>query len=371
MRVLMTTNTVGDRWTYAVELTAALAPHGIEVVLAAMGPPPSTEQRRRVARLAHAKLECRVGQLEWKSDPRDVDSSREWLQQIAVREGVRLLHANTFVHAPLGPGLPTIVVGHACVSSWFAAVRRCPAPPEFDEYRARVRRSLAAADVVVAPTHAMMDALREHYGPLGRTRVIANGMHLAGFRPARKLPIVLSTGRPWDEAKNVGTLARAAALLPWEVIVVGEARHPDGSLRRLDGVRVLGTLPPALLATWLGRAAIFAAPARYEPFGLGVLEAGASGCALVLGDIPSLREIWGEAATYVPPDDAGALAFAIGRLIGDAARWVRMARAARARALRLTAACMAAAYRGLYDEFGASARAPRFRARTPSAPLEA
>ncbi len=31
-------------------------------------------------------------------------------------------------------------------------------------------------------------------------------------------------------------------------------------------------------------------PARYEPFGLSVLEAALSGCALVLGDIPSLRE---------------------------------------------------------------------------------
>src|SRR5207244_2094865 len=52
------------------------------------------------------------------------------------------------------------------------------------------------------------------------------------------------------------------------------------------------------------RAAIFAAPARYEPFGLGILEAAASGCALVLGDIPSLRENWEGAAVFVPPGDA-------------------------------------------------------------------
>ena len=38
-------------------------------------------------------------------------------------------------------------------------------------------------------------------------------------------------------------------------------------------------------------------------FGFSVLEAALSGCALVLGDIPSLREIWGDAALFVPPDD--------------------------------------------------------------------
>jgi glycosyltransferase involved in cell wall biosynthesis len=360
----MTTDTVGGVWTYAVELTAALAPHGIEVVLAAMGPELGLEQRSQAARLTNARLEFRAGPLEWMTDPwTDVDASREWLHELAVREGVRLVHANTFAHCPLVPELPTIVVGHSCVASWFAAVRGCEAPPEFDEYRRRVRRSLAAADVVVAPTYAMMDALREHYGPLGRTRVISNGRRLGGFRPARKLPIVISAGRLWDDGKNVATLARAATILPWEVFVAGDARHPDGGQQRLEGVHALGALPSAVLATWLGRAAIYAAPARYEPFGLGVLEAASSGCALVLGDIASLREVWGDAATYVPPDDAGALAFAIGRIIGDSARWVRMAKAARARALRMTGACMAASYRGLYDEFGASARAPHITAR--------
>jgi glycogen(starch) synthase len=47
-------------------------------------------------------------------------------------------------------------------------------------------------------------------------------------------------------------------------------------------------------------------PARYEPFGLSVLEAALSGCALVLGDIASLREVWGGAACYVRPGDSRA-----------------------------------------------------------------
>jgi glycosyltransferase involved in cell wall biosynthesis len=54
-------------------------------------------------------------------------------------------------------------------------------------------------------------------------------------------------------------------------------------------------------------AAIFVAPAVYEPFGLSVAEAAASGCALVVSDVPSMRELWGDAALFVAPRDTVAL----------------------------------------------------------------
>jgi glycosyltransferase involved in cell wall biosynthesis len=82
----------------------------------------------------------------------------------------------------------------------------------------------------------------------------------------------------------------------------------------------------------MSRAAIYALPARYEPFGLSVLEAGLAGCALVLGDIPSLREHWDRAALFVPPDDSAALVHAIRLLIEDESRRHMLQRQARSRA---------------------------------------
>ena len=79
-------------------------------------------------------------------------------------------------------------------------------------------------------------------------------------------------------------------------------------------------------------AAIYALPARYEPFGLSVLEAAQHGCALVLGDIDSLRENWDGAALFVDPDDAGALAASWARLAAHPTRAGRAGRAGRARA---------------------------------------
>ena len=86
------------------------------------------------------------------------------------------------------------------------------------------------------------------------------------------------------------------------------------------------------MADLLARAAVFAAPARYEPFGLGVLEAARSGCALVLADIATFRELWDGAAHFVAPDDAREWARALEELAQQPARRAALAAAARLRA---------------------------------------
>ena len=69
----------------------------------------------------------------------------------------------------------------------------------------------------------------------------------------------------------------------------------------------------AHVARHLARQPIFVSTALYEPFGLAVLEAAQAGCALVLSDIPTFRELWDGAARFVPARDDGALACAIER----------------------------------------------------------
>jgi glycosyltransferase involved in cell wall biosynthesis len=112
----------------------------------------------------------------------------------------------------------------------------------------------------------------------------------------------------------------------------------------------LGQLSQAEIRDWLARASIFVLPARYEPFGLAALEAGLAGCALVLGDIPSLREVWGEAALFVPPEQPAALAAALHALTRDAPRRESFAQRARARALQFTTERMVQGYLRLYTQ---------------------
>jgi glycosyltransferase involved in cell wall biosynthesis len=98
------------------------------------------------------------------------------------------------------------------------------------------------------------------------------------------------------------------------------------------------------LAGWLGRASIYALPARYEPFGLSALEAALSGCALVLGEIPSLREVWGDAACYAPPGDTAALEETLLELIRNEALRREIASRAGRRALAYAPERMAQGY---------------------------
>jgi glycosyltransferase involved in cell wall biosynthesis len=98
------------------------------------------------------------------------------------------------------------------------------------------------------------------------------------------------------------------------------------------------------------RAAIFVSPARYEPFGLTVLEAAQAGCALVLSDIATFREIWNGAALFVGPDDADAMAAVLNRLIADPRLRSRLSAAARKRARRYSAQRMAQNTARVYRE---------------------
>jgi glycosyltransferase involved in cell wall biosynthesis len=99
----------------------------------------------------------------------------------------------------------------------------------------------------------------------------------------------------------------------------------------------------------MSTAPVYALPALYEPFGLSVLEAALSGCALVLGDIPSLRELWTDAAMFVAPRDDEALTWALNSLVDNVAQRQAFAFLARAKATQFGPRRMAAGYFGAYE----------------------
>lgn len=355
-KVLMTADTVGGVWIYALELARGLAEQGIEVALATMGSPINELQREMACRIPRLKVFESSFKLEWMEDPwRDVERAGDWLLGLEERFSPDLIHLNGYAHAALPWQAPKLVVGHSCVLSWWEAVKGEPAPEAWDRYGEEVRAGLAAADLVVAPSAAMMSALARHYGPLPRTRVIYNGRDVRQFRPTAKEPILFSAGRLWDEAKNLEALEAVAPRLPWPAFVAGENHHPDGGEARPHHTRLLGRLSQRALAAWLGRSSIYVLPAKYEPFGLSVLEAALAGCALVLGDIPSLRELWRNRAVFVPPNDPEALEDAIVRLIEDPDRRNTLAAGARSRAIERTPDRMVEGYLEAYADILASA----------------
>ena len=346
----MTGDAAGGVWTYCIELARALAPHGVRVTLATMGPLPTSAQREEARRIPGLSLRESAFQLEWMDEPwDDVDRAGAWLLKLERDLAPDFIHVNGYAHGALPWRAPVLMAGHSCVLSWWRAVRCEAAPERYRRYRHEVARGLHAARLVVSPTAAMLSALEVEYGGLKRTAVIPNARTAALFPPQRKQPFIFFAGRLWDEAKNARLLDEIAHGLPWPVYAAGDASHPDGSSKGPVALRALGVRSGAEIADWLGRASIYALPARYEPFGLSALEAALAGCALVLGNIQSLREVWGDAALYADPNDFLAWLHRLNEVIRNDALRAQLSQAARARALHYCPHKMAQAYLSAYS----------------------
>ncbi|MGK7396810.1 MAG: glycosyltransferase family 4 protein [Candidatus Cyclobacteriaceae bacterium M3_2C_046] len=319
-KILMTADTLGGVWHYAVELIKQFAQRDIQVELATMGRALSASQIKDLAGLSNVNLHQSTCKLEWMEHPwEDVERAGHWLMEIQHKTRPDLVHLNNFAHGDLPWQSPMIMVAHSCVASWWKAVKKTPLPAKYNTYLSRVKSGLSAADTIIAPSRAMLDQIQQIYGPFTRTAVIPNGKASQLYRKSIKWPYIFSMGRIWDEAKNMESLVKIAPQLGWKVCLAGEQKHPDtkGKLR-LKNVHFLGLKKPKQIAGILGEASIYALPAKYEPFGLSILEAAYSGCALVLGDIPSLRENWYDAALFVDPEDPMQLLSHLKLLMRDA-----------------------------------------------------
>jgi glycosyltransferase involved in cell wall biosynthesis len=350
IHVLMTVDAEGGVWTYAVELVRATRSLGVRYTVGVLGRPPSRAARHELEQ-AGADVHTFSCRLEWMpSAEEDVDRSSAWLEDLAEQVMPDVVHVNGYSHAASRFCCPTLVVAHSCVCSWWRAVHGCAAPPEWDEYRQRVRRGLESAARVVAPTSAMLQALQAEHGAVPGAHIIRNGLDAIRMPERDKEPFVFAAGRLWDEAKNLRMLDAAASRVGWPIVVAGAATGPDGRECPPAAARWRGVMSRDETREVMIRASIYAWPARYEPFGLSVLEAAQAGCALILGDIPTLRELWNGAAEFIAADDINGLVAAIDSLADDPARCHTLGSHARTRAREYSAVACGHAYAQLYRE---------------------
>ena len=349
--ILMTADPIGGVWQYSLELCRELAKSDVNVVLATMGRRLERSERVMVCGLHNVELCESAYRLEWMSDPwSDVKAAGRWLLDLESRFQPSLIHLNQYSHGVIPWKVPALMVGHSCVYSWFEAVKGAPPGREWRSDRRAVRLGLQGADLVTAPSRSMLASLERHYGPFTAAEPIYNGCSGARFAPGKKQDFIFTAGRLWDEAKNITSLNSVAGKIPWPIYAAGESRAPDGKPVPLDGPILLGRLEAEILAQWFSRAAIFVLPALYEPFGLSALEAALSGCALVLGDTESLREIWHDAALFVHPEDHEHIRATLVELIANTSLREDFSRRARKRAGSFTPERMARAYLDTYTK---------------------
>jgi glycosyltransferase involved in cell wall biosynthesis len=348
-KVLMTTDAVGGVWTYSAGLASALATAGMEVHLVVLGPPPRQDKRAMLRDSRVRLIESNLA-LEWHDAAGDdLPSARRFLEDIEDAIQPDIIHLNSFREANFDWLAPVVVVAHSCVNSWGLACHDTEwlSEPKWQHYTRAVAAGLDRAQAWVSPSRAFHDVICGLYRPSLSGTVIWNGIPPAASPPSSKRRFILSAGRLWDAAKNVSALARASRGLDWPVFVAGpQSDYPANDRGELT---LIGDISYSALRSRMQRAAIFVSPALYEPFGLSVLEAASAGCALILSDIPTFRELWGGAALFVDPTDDRALHQALAGLCADDRERARLQYAARERSESYSLTRTAEAYRALYQ----------------------
>ena len=351
LTILMTTDAVGGVWTYSADLCSELASRGHDVHLVTMGPAPSEAQRAMLGgRRLH--LHETALMLEWQ-DPEgeDVSNARRVLRRLEDVISPDLVHLNSYREAGFGWRAPVVCVAHSCVLSWSRACDggNCMSERKWRHYAKGVSEGFRSAQAWVAPSRSFHEMVGKLHCPPTPGRIIWNGLSpRVGVRNSLRERRILAAGRMWDKAKNMAALVEASHGLDWPARIAGSVagtQAPSG-----QNVTLLGDLPRERLLDEMSRSEIFVSPAYYEPFGLTTLEAAAAGCALVLSDIPTFRELWNEAAIFVSPDDPRMLNDALARLAADGIRRRKLQHAASTRARRYTLSRTVDAYLALYGD---------------------
>ncbi len=319
-----------------------------------LGPRARADQRAMLHESRVRLIETDLA-LEWQ-DPegQNISDARRVLAGLEAKLRPDLVHLNSFREASFGWRAPIVRRGPFLRSLLGAGLPRhrvaggATMAPLQRTGRCSSRR---CSSLGVPEPVASTSEIAEIYRPRSPGAVIWNGI-APGGAGGRKQDLIFAAGRLWDRAKNIEALAAAAPGLPWPVQVAGPADASPSA-----AVSWLGQLPHEVMRAHLQHAAIFVSPALYEPFGLSVLEAAAAGCALVLSDIPTFRELWSGAALFVDPADRHALHRALVHLCTDERERTRLQRAAYEHSLTYSLARMTSAYLRLYEGLLTSRRA--------------
>ncbi|HEY2542631.1 MAG TPA: glycosyltransferase family 4 protein [Gaiellaceae bacterium] len=257
--------------------------------------------------------------------PRDLDPL---LLARLVRElGADLVHTH-LVHADLYGGLAARLRGTALVST-----KHNDDPFRTGAFRFVERGLARLADRVITISDSLRRFTIERVGvPAAKVETIHYGLDEPpapwGANPpddvSANARIVLSVSR-LTQQKGIDVAVRALPSLPGDVVLVVLGEGPERAalegLARELGVAERVVLPGRVpdVAAWLRRATVYAQPARWEGFGLAVLEAMVCGLPVVATSVSSLPELVanGDTGVLVPPDDPDAFARGLARAFAE------------------------------------------------------
>ena len=290
------------------------------------------------------------------SIPANGSVARITLSLRSYLQAKRLLQEQQFdlvhLHEPMMPALPLTVLRHSNTTNvgTFHAYRNTPLTYFYG--KPILRPFFRKLHGHIAVSSAARDFVGEYFN--ADYRIIPNGIDFPRFNTRYPRLEQLADGRPTvlfvgrlEKRKGLKFLLRAWPMVlerqpSARLVVVGRGRPLEGYRRFAarqgwseSDVRFAGYVPAEDLPRYYQSCDVFCAPnTGQESFGIVLLEAMAAGVPIVASDIPGYRDVVsdGEQGLLVEPKNAGALADAICRLLGNPELRASMRRAGQDRA---------------------------------------
>lgn len=203
------------------------------------------------------------------------------------------------------------------------------------------------AHVIVTSEHVAYTLTADFDVPADRITVALPGVeNIQRARAPMDPPLILSVGL-LAPRKGHDVLIEAFARvkdISWQAEIVGrwqDATYTAALQKQIaeadltDRISLAGELEENDLQDAYRRASIFALATRYEGYGMVLGEAMMHGLPIVSSNTGAVPGTVGDAATLVPPDDAGAFADALKTLLENPEALARAEQASRARAATL------------------------------------
>jgi glycosyltransferase involved in cell wall biosynthesis len=308
------------------------------------------------------RMIAELRQLGWQVDIADLGEGYPWVSADRRKDGEARLLALPEDRAVVVDGLALGVLPDAArrmrANHRLIALVHHPlalesglSAKQADILHASERDALSAAHHVVVTSGATAKTLADNYGVAADKITIArpgSDPVLAAQGSSDGIVRLLSVGAVVPRKGFDVLIAALATLadLPWRLTIAGDRSRDPNAAAQLDAdiarfklgsrVDVPGAVSPERLADLYQGADLFALASRYEGYGMAYAEAVAHGLPVIGTKAGAISDtVPASAAVLVAPDDVGALALALRRLIENADERRRLAAFARAAAVQL------------------------------------
>jgi glycosyltransferase involved in cell wall biosynthesis len=285
----------------------------------------------------------------WRPAARNVLWHQTLLRGVLKKLGADVLHIPSYRRIVWRPPCAQVVTVHDCAA--FAVRGKYDAARMFYG-RHIVTRLARQADALIAVSHATARDMERYFGvSADDVKVVWNGVDHDTFRPqaearvrdelaarfAQARPYFLYLARLEHPGKNHVALIEAfelfAARFPdrsEDLVFAGADWHGADTIHERiaaspfqNRIRSLGFLGKSDLPLWYSGAVAMVYPSLFEGFGLPPIEAMACGCPVICSPRGSLREVVGDAARLIEPEDIPGIASALGEMTAEErATWI-------------------------------------------------